>query len=97
MEMPNIELNQFASNGGKWMSPLGEDQKPQTKQSLTDIYPHSPRSGGIFEIDDNNRLQSGCIRRIAWIQDRKVMAVCRGRSAEADCRGEAEGKTQALE
>jgi excisionase family DNA binding protein len=36
MGMPNIQLNQFVSKGRKRMSPLGEDQKPQTRQLLTD-------------------------------------------------------------
>ena len=34
--MPNIQLNQFVSKGRKRMSLLGEDQKPQTRQLLTD-------------------------------------------------------------
>jgi excisionase family DNA binding protein len=34
--MPNIQLNQFVSKGRKRMRPLGEDQKPQTRQLLTD-------------------------------------------------------------
>ena len=34
--MPNIQLNQFVSKGKKRMSPLGEDQKPQIRQLLTD-------------------------------------------------------------
>ena len=34
--MPNIQLNQFVSKGMKRMNPLGEDQKPQTRQLLTD-------------------------------------------------------------